>query len=88
MTFLKSSLKTTAYFTSSILTDHLLVYNQPLNYDFSNKLETVQYNAALEIMGSIKGVSLERLYQQLTLESLRQRRWMKHIWQLFQRFFK
>ena len=39
-----------------------VVYDQPSNNAFSNKLETVQYNAALEITGAIKDTSREKLY--------------------------
>ena len=39
-----------------------------------NKLESVQYNAALAITGAIKGTSKERLYEELGLESLSNRR--------------
>ena len=37
------------------------VYVQPSNDAFSNKLEIVQYNAALTITGAIKGTSREKL---------------------------
>ena len=53
-----------------------VVYNQPLNNTFSNKLETVQYNAAVAITTAIKGTSRKTLYQKLGLEYLQQRRWM------------
>ena len=53
-----------------------VVYNQPLNNTFSNKLETVQYNAAVAITTAIKGTSRKKLYQKLGLEYLQQRRWM------------
>ena len=38
------------------------VYDQISDDAFSNKLETAQYNAALAIMGAIKGKSREKLY--------------------------
>ena len=47
-----------------------VVYDQPSNDAFSNKLETVQYNATLAIKGAIKGTSREILYQELGLEYL------------------
>ena len=53
-----------------------VVYNQPLNNTFSNKLETVQYNAAVAITTATKGTSRKKLYQKLGLEYLQQRRWM------------
>ena len=40
-----------------------VVYDQPSNDAFSNKLETVQCNEALAITGAIKGTSRENLYQ-------------------------
>ena len=56
-----------------------VVYNQPSNEAFSNKLETVQYNAALAITGGIKGTSREKLYQEFGLEYLQQRREMRRL---------
>ena len=56
-----------------------VVYDQPSNNAFFNKLETVQYNAALAITGAIKGTSREKLYQELGLEYLQQRRWMRRL---------
>ena len=56
-----------------------VTYDQPSNDAFSNKLETVQYNAALAITGAVKGTSREKLYQELGLEYLQQRRWMRRF---------
>ena len=42
-------------------------------------IESVQYNAALAITGAIKGSSRERLYQELGLESLSDRRWYRRL---------
>ena len=39
-----------------------VAYDQPSNDAFSNKLQTVQYNAALAITGAIKVISREKLY--------------------------
>ena len=38
-----------------------VVYDQPSNDAFSNKLETVQYNTALVITGTIKGTFRKKL---------------------------
>ena len=46
------------------------------NEDFSNKIETGQSNAALAIMGAIKR-HLAKNYQELELEYLQQKRWMR-----------
>ena len=56
-----------------------VVYDHPSNEAFSNKLETVQYNAALAITGGIKGTSREKLYQEFGLEYLQQRREMRRL---------
>ena len=51
-----------------------VIYDQPSNTSFSNKTESVQYNAAQAIAGAIKGSSRHNLYQELGLEYLQQRR--------------
>ena len=50
------------------------IYEQAYN-SFHQNLETFQYNAALAITGAVRGTSTEKLYQELGLESLQQRRW-------------
>ena len=56
-----------------------VIYDQPHNDTFCRMIESVQYNAALAITGSIKGSSRERLYQELGLESLSDRRWYRRL---------
>ena len=51
-----------------------IIYDQPNNQTFSNKLEVVQYNAALAITGAIWGTSMTKVYLKLGLESLKSRR--------------
>ena len=51
-----------------------VVYDQPFNESFSNKLENLQYNAALAITGAVRCSSKERVYQDLGLEYLSSRR--------------
>ena len=46
---------------------------------FQQKMETIQYNAALAITGAIRGSSREKLYQELGLETLQQRRWYRKL---------
>lgn len=45
----------------------------------SQKIKTVQYRAALAITADIKGTSREKLHQELGLEYLHQRRWVRHL---------
>ena len=52
-----------------------VIYDKPHNETFCSTLESIQYNAALAITGAIRGTSKERIYQELGLESLRDRRW-------------
>ena len=56
-----------------------IIYDQPNNNSFCNMIESVQYNACLAITGAIKKSSRERLYQELGLESLRDRRWYRRL---------
>ena len=44
------------------------------NVQFTNKIESVQYNAALAITGCVRGTSKEKLYSELGLTSLYDRR--------------
>ena len=56
-----------------------IIYDQPNNKSFYNKIERVQYNAALAITGAIRGTSQTKLYHELDLESLKFRRWMRRL---------
>ena len=56
-----------------------VAYNQPFNSSFCQKIESIQYNACLAITGAIKGTSREKIYHELGIESLRERRW---LWRL------
>ena len=57
------------YYTNRAMNDSV-----HLNEDFSGKLGGVQYRASLAISGCIKGTSREKLYAELGLESLNDRR--------------
>ena len=54
-----------------------IIYDQPQNEYFCEKLEFVQHKATLAITGAIQGSYRENLYQELRLESLKSRRWYK-----------
>ena len=56
-----------------------LIYDQPSNSTFVGKLESLQYQAALAITGAIKGSSREKIYNELGLESLSDRRWFRKL---------
>ena len=48
-----------------------VIYEQHYNNTLNQKLETIQYNAALAITGAISGSSRVKIYQELGLESLK-----------------
>ena len=56
-----------------------IIYDQPQSEYVCEKLESVQYKAALAITGAIQGSSREKLYQELGLESLKSRRWYRRL---------
>ena len=56
-----------------------IIYDQPQNEYFCEKIESVQYRAALVITGAIQGTSRDKLYHELGLESLKSRRWYKRL---------
>ena len=78
VTSLHSSLLT---IYKSFIRPHLdygdVIYDQPNNNRLSEKIESIQYNAALAITGAITETSREKLYQKLGLESLKDRRWLR-----------
>ena len=56
-----------------------ILYDQMFNNSFHEKLESIQYNAALAITGAIRGSSREKLDQELGFESLQQRWWCRKL---------
>ena len=53
------------------------ITNPKLNLFVKN--ESVQYKAALAIIGALQDTSLEKIYQELGLESLKSRRWYSRL---------
>ena len=64
-----------------------VVYDKPNNERFTKNIESIQYNAALAITGTIRGTSREKLYQELGLEYLSSRRWFRRL-SIFYKIFK
>ena len=46
---------------------------------FQQKLESIEYNAALAITGAIRETSREKIYSELSLESLQDRLWYRKL---------
>ena len=47
-----------------------IIYDQAFNSSFHQKIESLQYNAALAITGAIRGTSREKIYQEVGLDFL------------------
>ena len=56
-----------------------IIYDQPNNESFCNLIEKVHYHAVLAITGAIKGTFQLRIYNELAIESLKFRRWIRHL---------
>ena len=52
-----------------------VIFDKHSNATFSNRIESVQYNAALAITRTIRGISKEKLYQVLAFETMMERKW-------------
>ena len=78
--FLARSSLITIY--KSFIRPHLdyedVLFDQTSNATFSSKIELIQYTA-LAITGAIRDSSREKLYQELGLEYLHDRRWMRRL---------
>ena len=64
-----------------------IIYDETFNESFHQKIESIQYNAAIAITGAIRGASSKKLYQELGLESLRSRRSLRKLC-LFYKIYK
>ena len=56
-----------------------IVYDRAFNESFHKNLESIQYNSAIAITGAIRGASSEKLFQELGLESVKSRRWLRKL---------
>ena len=56
-----------------------MIYNQDYNTLSSKKLELIHYKTALAVAGTIKGTSEEKLYQELSFESLQNELWYRKL---------
>ena len=56
-----------------------VMYDQAYNVSFQQKVESIQYNAAVAITGAIRGTYKEKLFEELGLESLQHSRWYRKL---------
>ena len=64
-----------------------VIYDNAFNQSFHKKLESVQYNTALAMTGTIRGTNTEKFYQELGIESLQDRRKLRSLC-LFYKIYK
>ena len=57
-----------------------VIYDRAFNESFLQRLESIQYNAAIAITWAIRGKSSEKLFQELGLETLKSRRWFRKLY--------
>ena len=60
-----------------------IIYDQHSNISFCEKLESIQYKAALATIGAIQGKSREKKIMELALELLKSRRWFRRLCCMF-----
>ena len=65
-----------------------IIYDQAFNLFFHQKLESIQYNAALALTGAIRGNSREKLYQELGLEFFQLQRQYRKLCPFYKIFKK
>ena len=56
-----------------------IIFDLAYKVSFHQKIESIQYNAALAITGAIRETSTEKLYHELGFESLVSRRWYSKL---------
>ena len=54
-------------------------FNQVFNNSFKEKPESIQYSACLTLPVAIRGKPKEKVYEELGLESLQERRWCRKL---------
>ena len=63
-----------------------IIYDNVYNSAFHDTLESIQYNTRVAIIDAIRGISTEKIYQELRLESLKSKRWFRklcHFYKIF-----
>ena len=56
-----------------------IIDDQTYNASFQQKVESIQYHAALAITRAIRGTSKEKIFEELGLESLQHRPWYREL---------
>ena len=74
--------------SKTLIRSHLncggVIYDRAFKESFHQRLESIQYNVAIAITGTIRGISSEKLFQELVLETLKSRRWLRKLYLFYQ----
>ena len=57
-----------------------IIYDQPYIASFHQKVESIQYNAALAIAGAMRGPSREKRFEALGMEYLHHKQWYRKLY--------
>ena len=60
-----------------------IIYHQPNNGSFCQKIESFQYKAAPAITDAIQGTSQRKLYDELEIESMKPKQWFRRLYYFF-----
>ena len=60
-----------------------VVYDRAFNESFHQSLDYLRYSAAIEITWAIRGTLSEKLFQELRLETLKSRCWLRKLCLLY-----
>ena len=60
-----------------------VIYDQPSDKSFLSRIESIQDNVAFAKTRAVRGSSHEKFYQELMLEHLNQKRWMRRLCLLY-----
>ena len=63
-----------------------VIHDHAFNELFYQRLESIQYNAAIATTGTTKRTLLEKLFQDLGLETLKSRRWFRKLYLFYEIF--
>ena len=63
-----------------------IAYDRAFNESFHKNLESIQNNVVIAVTRAIRGTSSEKLFQELGLESLKSRRWLRKLCSFYNNF--
>ena len=65
-----------------------IIYDQKFNESSNQRIEFIQYNAVIVISSATRGTSYEKLYQEIGLESLKSKGWLRKLYSFYKIYHK